>query len=60
MLADALAASHDINLAASAAAADLVEQQALRWVAGLVGHDDRPVPRSGSVVRDNRWRPVVP
>jgi aromatic-L-amino-acid/L-tryptophan decarboxylase len=37
VLADALAASHDVNLAASAAAADLVEGQALRWVADLVG-----------------------
>jgi aromatic-L-amino-acid decarboxylase len=37
VLADALAGSHDINLAASAAAADLVEQQTLRWVGDLVG-----------------------
>ena len=37
VLADALAASHDINLAASAAAADLVERQTLRWVGDLVG-----------------------
>ena len=35
VLADALAGSHDINLAASAAAADLVERQALRWVGDL-------------------------
>jgi len=38
VLADALAGSHDINLAASAAAADLVERQALRWVGDLVGY----------------------
>jgi aromatic-L-amino-acid decarboxylase len=38
VLADALAGSHDINLAASAAAADLVERQTLRWVADLVGY----------------------
>jgi aromatic-L-amino-acid decarboxylase len=37
VLADALAASHDINLAASAAAADLVEKQTLRWVGDFVG-----------------------
>ena len=37
VLADALAASHDINLAASAAAADLVERQTLRWVGDFVG-----------------------
>jgi aromatic-L-amino-acid decarboxylase len=37
VLADALAASHDINLAASAAAADLVERQTLGWVGDLVG-----------------------
>jgi aromatic-L-amino-acid/L-tryptophan decarboxylase len=38
VLADALAGSHDINLAASAAAADLVERQTLRWVGDLVGY----------------------
>jgi aromatic-L-amino-acid/L-tryptophan decarboxylase len=38
VLADALAGSHDINLAASAAAADLVEQQTLHWVGDLVGY----------------------
>jgi aromatic-L-amino-acid/L-tryptophan decarboxylase len=38
VLADALAGSHDINLAASAAAADLVERQVLRWVGDLVGY----------------------
>ena len=41
VLADALAASHDINLAASAAAADLVERQTLRWVGDLVGFPRR-------------------
>ncbi len=38
VLADALAGSHDINLAASAAAADLVERQTLSWVGDLVGY----------------------
>jgi aromatic-L-amino-acid decarboxylase len=38
VLADALAGSHDINLAASAAAADLVERQTLQWVGDLVGY----------------------
>src|SRR5919108_206980 len=33
VLADALAASHDINLASRSAAADLVERQTVRWVA---------------------------
>ncbi|MGL5811477.1 MAG: pyridoxal phosphate-dependent decarboxylase family protein [Nocardioides sp.] len=37
VLADALAASHDCNLAAESAAANLVEQQTLRWVAEFVG-----------------------
>jgi aromatic-L-amino-acid decarboxylase len=36
-LGDALAASHDINLAANSAAADLVERQTVRWVGELVG-----------------------
>jgi len=38
VLADVLAASHDINLAVYAGAADLVEQQALRWVAEFIGY----------------------
>jgi aromatic-L-amino-acid/L-tryptophan decarboxylase len=37
VLADALAASHDCNMAAETAAANLVEQQTLRWVAQYVG-----------------------
>lgn len=37
VLADVLAATHDINLAVYAGAANLVEQQALRWVAELIG-----------------------
>lgn len=38
VLADALAGSHDCNMAAEAAAAHLVEQQTLRWVAEYVGY----------------------
>ena len=38
VLADALAMSHDVNLAAESAAAYLVEQQTLHWVAQLVGY----------------------
>ena len=37
VLADALAASHDVNMAAESAAAFLVEQQALRWMGEFVG-----------------------
>ncbi|MGB1253315.1 MAG: pyridoxal phosphate-dependent decarboxylase family protein, partial [Candidatus Promineifilaceae bacterium] len=37
VLADALAASHDVNLAVYAGAANLVERQALHWIADLVG-----------------------
>jgi aromatic-L-amino-acid/L-tryptophan decarboxylase len=37
VLADALASCHDVNLATEAAAASLVEAQALRWVAEFVG-----------------------
>jgi aromatic-L-amino-acid decarboxylase len=37
VLADALASCHDVNLATEAAAANLVEAQALRWVAEFVG-----------------------
>ncbi|MCB8955769.1 MAG: aminotransferase class V-fold PLP-dependent enzyme [Nocardioides sp.] len=45
VLADALAMSHDVNLAAEAAAAHLVEQQTLGWVAQLVGY-----PAAGGTV----------
>lgn len=38
VLADALAASHDVNLAGESAAAHLVERQALTWVGQLVGY----------------------
>ncbi len=37
VLASALAATYDANLAVSAGGADLVEQQSLRWVADFVG-----------------------
>jgi aromatic-L-amino-acid/L-tryptophan decarboxylase len=37
VLASALAATYDANLATSAGGADLVEEQALRWVAQFVG-----------------------
>ena len=37
MLGAALAATYDVNLAATARAADFVEAQALRWVAELIG-----------------------
>ena len=38
VLAEALAATYDVNLAVTARAADLVEQQAVRWVAEFVGY----------------------
>ncbi|MCE7982253.1 MAG: aminotransferase class V-fold PLP-dependent enzyme [Caldilinea sp. CFX5] len=38
VLADALMACHDVNLAVYAAAANLIEQQALRWVSELIGY----------------------
>lgn len=38
VLADVLVATHDINLAVYAGAANLVEQQALRWVAEFIGY----------------------
>jgi aromatic-L-amino-acid decarboxylase len=38
VLADALAASHDVNLAAESEAAHLCEQQALRWIGEFVGY----------------------
>jgi aromatic-L-amino-acid decarboxylase len=37
VLANALAATYDVNLAATARAADLVERQALEWLAEFVG-----------------------
>ena len=37
VLASALAATYDANLATAAGGADLIEEQALRWVAGFVG-----------------------
>ncbi len=37
VLADALAATYDVNLAVTARAADLVERQAVQWVAEFVG-----------------------
>jgi aromatic-L-amino-acid/L-tryptophan decarboxylase len=37
VLADALASCHDVNLAVHAAAADLVEREALNWVGEFVG-----------------------
>ncbi len=36
VLADALAACHDVNLAVYSGAANLVEQQSLRWIAELI------------------------
>ena len=38
VLAEALAASHDVNMAAESEAALLVERQTIRWVAELVGY----------------------
>src|SRR5215212_1466609 len=38
VLASALAATYDANLATSAGGADLVEEQALRWLADFVGY----------------------
>ena len=38
VLGDMLAAAHDINLATSARAADLIEAQTVRWVGDLVGY----------------------
>jgi aromatic-L-amino-acid/L-tryptophan decarboxylase len=40
VLADALMASHDVNVANSAGAADLLEDQTIRWVGQFVGYDD--------------------
>jgi aromatic-L-amino-acid decarboxylase len=39
VLADALMASHDVNVAVSAGAADLLEAQTIRWVGQFVGFD---------------------
>ena len=39
VLADALMASHDVNVANSAGAADLLEEQTIRWVGQFVGFD---------------------
>jgi aromatic-L-amino-acid decarboxylase len=38
VLADALAATYDVNLAVTARAADLVEAQAVEWVAQFIGY----------------------
>ena len=38
VLAEALAATYDVNLAVTARAADLVERQAVEWVAEFVGY----------------------
>jgi aromatic-L-amino-acid decarboxylase len=38
VLGDMLAAAHDINLATTAQAADLIEEQTVRWVGELVGY----------------------
>jgi aromatic-L-amino-acid decarboxylase len=40
VLADALMASHDVNVANTAGAADLLEAQTIRWVGQFVGFDD--------------------
>ena len=40
VLADALMASHDVNVANSAGAADLLEAQTIHWVGQFVGFDD--------------------
>jgi aromatic-L-amino-acid/L-tryptophan decarboxylase len=41
VLADALMASYDVNVANSAGAADLLEAQTIRWVGQFVGFDER-------------------
>jgi aromatic-L-amino-acid decarboxylase len=40
VLADALMASHDVNVAVSAGAADLLEAQTIRWVGQFTGFSD--------------------
>ena len=49
VLAEALAASHDVNMAAESEAAHLVERQTVQWVAQLVGFpaDDGTVTSGG-------------
>jgi aromatic-L-amino-acid/L-tryptophan decarboxylase len=43
VLADALMASHDVNVAVSSGAADLLEAQTIRWLGQFVGFDDAAV-----------------
>ena len=43
VLGDALMASHDVNVAVSAGAADLLEAQTIRWVGQFVGFDEGAV-----------------
>ncbi|HLH65399.1 MAG TPA: pyridoxal-dependent decarboxylase [Solirubrobacteraceae bacterium] len=43
VLGDSLAASHDVNVAVSAGAADLLEAQTIAWVGQFVGFDERAV-----------------
>ncbi|MHB1836926.1 MAG: pyridoxal phosphate-dependent decarboxylase family protein [Solirubrobacteraceae bacterium] len=43
VLGDSLAASHDVNVAVSAGAADLLEAQTIAWVGQFVGFDDHAV-----------------
>lgn len=43
VLADALMASHDVNVAVSAGAADLLEAQTIRWLGQFVGFDPAAV-----------------
>jgi aromatic-L-amino-acid decarboxylase len=43
VLGDALMASHDVNVAVSAGAADLLEAQTIRWVGQFVGFDEDAV-----------------
>ena len=40
VLADALMASHDVNVAVSAGAADQLEEQTIRWTGQFVGYSD--------------------
>lgn len=43
VLGDALMASHDVNVAVTAGAADLLEAQTIRWIGQFVGFDDAAV-----------------
>jgi aromatic-L-amino-acid decarboxylase len=43
VLGDALMASHDVNVAVSAGAADLLEAQTIRWLGAFVGFDPAAV-----------------